>query len=114
MQSLNGIPPGPPKQSFHTRCTFTEGGVKCGDKIIPCSKFCRKHILEDKKQVLFRTCDVEKGSVVCQEPVPNLFEDSTCALHIQLSQHLRTYTQKVSKLKFKFGCRIVPPIIKSI
>lgn len=84
---------GPPKPSFQSRCIFTEGGVKCGDRIIPGSKFCRKHILEDKKQVLFRACNVEKGGVVCQEPVTNIFEDATCVLHIQLPAQ-RSYSQK--------------------
>lgn len=84
---------GPPKPSFQSRCIFTEGGVKCGDRIIPGCKYCRKHILEDKKQVLFRACNVEKGGVVCQEPVTNIFEDATCVLHIQLPAQ-RSYSQK--------------------
>lgn len=84
---------GPPKVSFQTRCIFTEGGVKCGERIIPCSKYCRKHILEDKKQVLFRACGAEKGGVLCQEPVASIFEDSTCMLHIQL-QSQRNYSLK--------------------
>lgn len=46
-----------------------------------------------KKQVLFRACGVEKSGIVCQEPVPNIFEDSTCVLHINLPQQ-RTYMQK--------------------
>lgn len=92
-RSRDGTLHGPPKPAFQTRCIFTEGGVKCGDRIIPCSKYCRKHILEDKKQVLFRACDVEKGGVVCQEPVTNIFEDATCALHIQLPPQ-RTYSLK--------------------
>lgn len=82
-----------PKPSFHVRCIFTEGGVKCGDRIIPSSKFCRKHILEDKKQVLFRACSIEKAGVICKEPVPSIFEDTTCTLHIQLPPQ-RNYAQK--------------------
>lgn len=100
LQCKDGILPGaPPRTSFHTRCVFTEGGVKCGDRIIPCSKYCRKHILGDKKQVLFRPCNVEKGGVVCQEPVPDIFEDSTCVLHIQLPSQ-RTYALKVSENEY--------------
>lgn len=82
-----------PKPSFHVRCIFTEGGVKCGDRIIPSSKFCRKHILEDKRQVLFRACNIEKAGVICKEPVPAIFEDTTCTLHIQLPPQ-RNYAQK--------------------
>lgn len=82
--------------SFHTKCTYTEGGVKCGERILPACKFCKKHILEDKKQILFRPCYVEKSGVVCQEPVPNIFEDSTCVLHIELPP-MRHYEQKISE-----------------
>lgn len=93
-RSRDGVQqPIPPKPSFHIRCIFTEGGVKCGERIIPCTKYCRKHILEDKKQVLFRACGVEKGGVVCKEPVANIFEDATCTLHIQLPPQ-RNYVQK--------------------
>lgn len=93
LQSRDGVLHGPPKPSFHTRCVFTEGGVKCGERQVPCSKYCRKHILEDKKQVLFRACSIERGGVICREPVPSIFEDSTCTLHIQLPPQ-RNYTQK--------------------
>lgn len=92
-RSRDGNVRGPPKPAFQTRCIFTEGGVKCDERIIPCSKYCRKHILEDKKQVLFRACDVEKGGVVCQESVANIFEDATCVLHIQLPPQ-RSYSLK--------------------
>lgn len=92
LQSRDGVPV-PTKPSFHVRCVFTEGGVKCGDRIIPASKYCRKHILEDKKQVLFRACNIEKAGVICKEPVPGIFEDATCTLHIQLPPQ-RNYAQK--------------------
>ncbi|XP_055311207.1 KAT8 regulatory NSL complex subunit 2 [Sitodiplosis mosellana] len=92
-KSRDGVLPAPSKPSFHARCIFTEGGVKCGDRIIPLSKFCRKHILEDKKQVLFRACNIEKAGVKCKEPVPGIFEDTTCTLHIQLPPQ-RNYAQK--------------------
>lgn len=92
-QSRDGVVQPAPKPSFHVRCIFTEGGVKCGDRIIPSSKYCRKHILEDKKQVLFRACNIEKAGVICKEPVPAIFEDTTCTLHIQLPPQ-RNYAQK--------------------
>ncbi|XP_054744663.1 KAT8 regulatory NSL complex subunit 2-like [Anastrepha obliqua] len=70
------------KATNFNKCAFTEGGVKCGERAMPCCKFCRKHILDDKKQILFRACEVEKSGVVCQEPVPCIFEDSAkCVLH---------------------------------
>jgi KAT8 regulatory NSL complex subunit 2 len=82
------------KPNQQPKCIFTEGGVKCGDRPLPACKFCRKHIFEDKKQVFFRPCNVEKSGNVCQEPVASIFEDSTCVLHIELPQP-RVYTQKV-------------------
>lgn len=90
-KSTDGFVAKTPNQN---KCIFTEGGVKCGDRIVPSSKHCRKHILEDKKQVLFRACNVERSGVVCQEPVPDIFEHATCALHIDLPPQ-RIYTQKV-------------------
>ncbi|XP_062542828.1 KAT8 regulatory NSL complex subunit 2 isoform X2 [Armigeres subalbatus] len=77
----------------HPKCAFTEGGVKCGERTLPCCKFCRKHILEDKKQVLFKSCGVEKSGVVCQEALANIFEDATCYLHVELPAH-KTFTKK--------------------
>lgn len=43
--------------------------------------------------MLFRACSIEKAGVVCQEPVPGIFEDATCTLHIQLPPQ-RNYAQK--------------------
>uniref|UniRef100_A0A2M4ABS6 KAT8 regulatory NSL complex subunit 2 n=1 Tax=Anopheles triannulatus TaxID=58253 RepID=A0A2M4ABS6_9DIPT len=86
-EGLQQKPPSLPK------CAFTEGGVKCGERTLPCCKFCRKHILEDKKQVLFRACGVEKGGVSCQEPLAGLFENATCPLHVELPAQ-RTFNKR--------------------
>lgn len=29
-----------------SKCVFTEGGVKCGERTLPSAKHCRKHILK--------------------------------------------------------------------
>ncbi|XP_055620913.1 KAT8 regulatory NSL complex subunit 2 [Toxorhynchites rutilus septentrionalis] len=81
------------KAASYAKCAFTEGGVKCGERTLPCCKFCRKHILEDKKQVLFKSCAVEKSGVVCQEALANIFEDSTCYLHVVLPAQ-KSFTKK--------------------
>lgn len=73
-----------PQQKNIPKCIFSEGGVKCNERSIPCCRYCRKHILEDKKQILFKACGVEKSGVVCQEPVENIFEDNACVLHTSL------------------------------
>lgn len=80
--------------SHYAKCQFTEGGVKCAERCLPSCKFCRKHILEDKKQILFRACGVEKAGISCQDPIPSIFEDSTCVLHIKIAEK-RAYMRKV-------------------
>lgn len=90
-----------PKNSGFVKCIFTEGGVKCGDRTLPCCKYCRKHILEDKKQILFKACEKEKSGVICQEPIPSIFDDSTCVLHLSIPQE-KQYVQKVSEFVFYF------------
>ncbi|EDV90768.1 KAT8 regulatory NSL complex subunit 2 isoform X2 [Drosophila grimshawi] len=82
------------KSSTQPKCVFTEGGVKCGERTLPCCKHCRKHILEDKRQVLYRACGVERSGVVCQEPVASILEDSTCVLHFNVAPLKRQYIQK--------------------
>ncbi|XP_034484790.1 KAT8 regulatory NSL complex subunit 2 isoform X2 [Drosophila innubila] len=82
------------KSSSQPKCIFTEGGVKCGERTLPCCKHCRKHILEDKRQVLYRACGVERSGVVCQEPVASILEDSTCVLHLNVATAKRQYIQK--------------------
>merc|ERR1719192_100767 len=45
------------KQTILPKCSYhLTSSTKCGDPVIPLSKFCIKHILEDTSQVLFRTC----------------------------------------------------------
>lgn len=73
-----------PFQKNIPKCIFSEGGVKCNERSIPCCRYCRKHIMEDKKQILFKVCGVEKSGIVCQEPVVNIFEDNACVLHTTL------------------------------
>lgn len=36
------------KPPYYNKCTFAEGGVKCPERSIPCSKFCRRHIMQDR------------------------------------------------------------------
>ncbi|KAF5297904.1 hypothetical protein FQA39_LY11889 [Lamprigera yunnana] len=35
-----------PKAHSFAKCVFTEGGVKCGERALPVTRHCRKHILE--------------------------------------------------------------------
>lgn len=70
----------PPNMS---KCVFTEGGVKCGERTLPSAKHCRKHILKDQHQVLFKACGAIRSDVECHEPVPVIF-DSHCVFHMNL------------------------------
>ncbi|CAH0380965.1 unnamed protein product [Bemisia tabaci] len=67
-----------------SKCIFTEGGVKCALKVLPLSKYCRKHIIEDPNQVLFKVCGLTKADIPCREPIAVLFERSTCIFHMSL------------------------------
>lgn len=88
-------------QSHANKCSYSDGGFKCGERAMPSTKYCRKHIFEDKKQILYRACNIEKSGVVCKEPVPDIFDNSTCVLHIELPPQ-REYTQKVIMFLKKF------------
>ncbi|XP_054268722.1 uncharacterized protein LOC128990398 [Macrosteles quadrilineatus] len=72
------------RTSHKGKCAFTEGGVKCGAKTLPVTKYCRKHILEDTHQVLFRSCGVKRDDHICKEPTLNVFENATCVYHTVL------------------------------
>uniref|UniRef100_A0A182WIE0 KAT8 regulatory NSL complex subunit 2 n=1 Tax=Anopheles minimus TaxID=112268 RepID=A0A182WIE0_9DIPT len=87
------------------KCSFTEGGVKCGERTLPCCKHCRKHILEDKKQVLFRACGIEKSGVVCQETLAGLFENVTCPLHMELPAQ-RSFNKRKYESESEGECEI--------
>lgn len=76
-----------------TKCSFSEGGVKCNERVVPCCRFCRKHVMEDKKQILFKACGVEKSGIVCQDPVFNIFDESSCVLHTTLPSP-KTYVKR--------------------
>lgn len=75
------------------KCSFSDG-VKCLERPLVHNKYCRKHIMEDKKQILFKSCGIDKSGIVCQEPVVNIFEDSACVLHTSLYQLPRIYVKK--------------------
>uniref|UniRef100_A0A182MFL4 KAT8 regulatory NSL complex subunit 2 n=1 Tax=Anopheles culicifacies TaxID=139723 RepID=A0A182MFL4_9DIPT len=87
------------------KCSYTEGGVKCGERTLPCCKHCRKHILEDKKQVLFRACGIEKSGVVCQETLAGLFENVTCPLHMELPAQ-RSFNKRKYESESEGECEI--------
>lgn len=84
------------KTSSTSKCIFTEGGVKCLLKTLPCAKYCNKHILEDPNQILFRPCSVNNGVSTCQEPVLHLFPNENCVFHLNLPPAQLTYNTNLS------------------
>ncbi|KAL3286903.1 hypothetical protein HHI36_001389 [Cryptolaemus montrouzieri] len=80
------------KPHNYTKCLFTEGGVKCGERTLPLARHCRKHILEDPNQVLFRSCGRVRADVECNTPVEAIFDDMTCKLHADIPT-IKSYNQ---------------------
>lgn len=78
--------------SHSCRCTFSEGGIKCTERALPVAKHCRKHILKDPNQVLFRACGKKGGEVVCTAAVESIFENQSCTLHREIPPK-RVYSQ---------------------
>ncbi|XP_050448056.1 KAT8 regulatory NSL complex subunit 2 [Cataglyphis hispanica] len=86
----------PPNMS---KCVFTEGGVKCGERTLPSAKYCRKHILKDQHQVLFKACGAVRADIECHEPVPVIF-DSNCVFHMNLPPSCKLEPMKFEEEKF--------------
>ncbi|RZC42961.1 KAT8 regulatory NSL complex subunit 2 [Asbolus verrucosus] len=89
------------KPPSYSKCLFTEGGVKCGERTLPLARHCRKHILEvriflclhyDQNQVLFRPCGKKKADIECRTPVEAIFEDTCCNLHMDIPP-IKSYAQ---------------------
>lgn len=94
-QATDGQPQKPPSVP---KCIFTEGGVKCGDRTLPSAKHCRKHILSDQNQVLFKACGAVRADIECHEPVPVIF-DSNCVFHLNLPPPCKLETMKFEEKK---------------
>ncbi|XP_025831105.1 KAT8 regulatory NSL complex subunit 2 isoform X2 [Agrilus planipennis] len=89
LQKTEGIHHRPPA---YIKCSFTEGGVRCKERALPVARHCRKHILQDSNQVLFRACGKVNGDIACSTPIEAIFDGSTCNLHMDIPP-LRSYAQ---------------------
>ncbi|CAL7933145.1 unnamed protein product [Xylocopa violacea] len=81
-----------------SKCIFTEGGVKCGERTLPAAKHCRKHILKDQHQVLFKACGAVRADIECHEPVPVIF-DTNCVFHMNLPPECKLESMKFKETK---------------
>ena len=64
--------------------------TKCGQGVVPMSRFCPRHILQDTSQVLFRQCGAltNKEDGPCEVPVPAIFSHTHCVFHVKLQPAL--------------------------
>lgn len=87
-----------PKPQSHAKCTFSEGGVKCIERAMPVAKYCRKHILNDPTQVLYKRCGRVHADIDCNEPVLSIYRDTACRFHADFPQP-RNYGERWVSLK---------------
>ena len=76
--------------------------TKCGQGVVPMSRFCPRHILQDTSQVLFRQCGAltNKEDGPCEVPVPAIFSHTHCVFHVKLQPvHSRPHPAAVPEEK---------------
>jgi len=104
-----------PKCSYHVTSS-----TKCGEAVVPLSKFCLKHILEDSGQVLFRSCGHVAVNAVpgadnvetadpsddgpCETPIAGVLEGATCVFHTQFQPPFSTRGPSTDKKPLKQSC----------
>jgi len=72
----------PPSPCQHHLTSTT----KCGEGVVPMTRYCPKHILEQQGQVLYRQCGAitDKDDGPCEVPVPGIFSHSSCVFHVKM------------------------------
>ena len=68
--------------------------TKCGQGVVPMSRFCPRHILQQPGQVLFRQCGAltNKEDGPCEVPVPAIFSQTHCVFHVKLQPQVSRLT----------------------
>ncbi|XP_048729657.2 KAT8 regulatory NSL complex subunit 2-like [Ostrea edulis] len=80
----------------YPRCIFSnENSVKCLERAVPLSKYCKKHIGEDQYQVLFRPCQFGGGA--CGKQVFSLDDCCTCPTHLPLKNQETRVSLKIEE-----------------
>lgn len=79
-----------PQGVSNLRCTYSPGGNRCTEKVLPLTKHCMKHITHDPNQLLFQRCTFpSKGETHCDRNVAKIFTHSTCQLHMELPADMK-------------------------
>ncbi|KAK7066771.1 KAT8 regulatory NSL complex subunit 2 [Halocaridina rubra] len=82
LQVTEGVSYKPSHSVGCVKCVYSEGSWKCGEKSVPLSKYCSKHILHDPNQVLFVGCGVSRGGDDhCTAPIVCVPHITTCVYH---------------------------------
>lgn len=71
------------KQKRTQICIFSKTPQGCDKPCLPLSPYCKKHILFDTKQVLFRPC--AGGMPPCLNPVVSFVRKNKCRLHTAIN-----------------------------
>ncbi|XP_078376847.1 uncharacterized protein LOC144660154 isoform X3 [Oculina patagonica] len=59
-----------PAKCLTKTCAFSQDDVQCNKKAFPYTKFCKDHIMNDSKQVLYAQCTAKwPGGLQCSVPV---------------------------------------------
>lgn len=72
------------------RCTYSPGGNRCPERVLPLTKHCMKHITHDPNQLLFQKCTfVSSGESPCDRNVAKVFKHTACKLHVELPANMK-------------------------
>jgi len=113
----NTVPPSPCQH--HLTST-----TKCGEGVVPMSRYCPKHILEQQGQVLFRQCGAitDKDDGPCEVPVPAIFSHSSCVFHVKMAARVTRRVEDaiatnpdpafLKDSMYNHGIEVVPNLVK--
>ena len=95
--SLAGVVAAAPCQHHLTSST------RCGEGVVPMTKYCPRHILEQPGQVLYRQCGAvtDKDDGPCHAPVTGLFSHTHCVFHTKLQPKVAAQTYKKAESEAK-------------
>jgi len=84
------------KPPSFTKCIQPEKDKKCGQKALPFTKYCLKHILNDSQQLLYKPCSSQGNSSGCNIPTIPVRHLGTCINHCSLPSAMGSTTRDAS------------------